>query len=265
MERQVIEKARRVALRASNEAGEILKKNFGKAFWIKDKPGKETLTEIDLMAEESMIRIIRQSFPDHSILSEESGHDESPGDYMWVIDPLDGTTNYSINNPFFCTSVSLLFKNEAVLGMTLAPMTGELFHAVRGEGTFLNDRAVRVSREGDISDLLLSFCNGKSKEDKAEMAMIFSRLKTIARDFDRYKAGALELAFVAAGRFGSYLANSQNSWDSSAGALMVREAGGRVTDFSGREWSIDSPDILATNGLIHDRILEILNDIRRSD
>jgi myo-inositol-1(or 4)-monophosphatase len=264
MDEQILEKAKQVALEAAREAGEILKQNFGKPYWIKDKSLGETLTEIDLKAEEAILKRIRQAFPDHGILAEESGQQEK-GDWLWVVDPLDGTTNYSINNPFFCTSISLAFQNQTVLGVTLAPMTGELFYAVKGQGSFLNDKPISVSQESDLSKLMLSYCNGKSQEDKLEIGRIFSRIKPIARDFDRYRAGALELAFVACGRFGSYMANSQMSWDSSAGALLVREAGGKVTDFSGEEWNIRSQDILASNGMIHDQLLDIIKEIRNSE
>ena len=263
MDPEIINKAKEVAFRAAREAGEILKDNFGKAYWIRHKSGKETQTELDIKAEEAIISIIREAFPDHGILAEETGKKESPGDYLWVVDPLDGTTNYSINNPFFCTSISLAFRNDVVLAVTYAPMTGELFHAIKGQGAFLNDKPIRVSQEGDISELMLSYCNGKSQEDKVEIGRIFSRIKPIVKDFDRYKAGALELAFVAAGRLGSYMANSQMSWDSAAGALLVREAGGKVTDFEGRHWNIKSRDILASNGLIHEQLLDIIKEIRR--
>jgi myo-inositol-1(or 4)-monophosphatase len=265
MEPEVIEKAKETAFRAAREAGRILKENFGKQYWVKDKPLQETLTELDVKAEEAIISIIREAFPGHAILAEESGHRESPGDYLWVIDPLDGTTNYSINNPMFCTSISLAFRGEVVLAVTSAPMSGELFHAIKGGGAFLNGKPIRVSKEGRLSNLLLAYCNGKSQEDKVEIGRIFSRIKPVARDFDRYKAGALELAFVAAGRLGSYMANSQMSWDSAAGFLLVSEAGGRVTDFSGKPWSIRSRDILASNGLIHEQLLEILREIRKEN
>lgn len=263
MEPEVIGKAKETAFRAAREAGRILKENFGKRYWVKDKPLQETLTELDLKAEEAIIGIIRKAFPGHSILAEESGHQESPGDYLWIIDPLDGTTNYSINNPFFCTSISLAYKGEVVLAVTSAPMSGELFHAIKGGGAFLNGKPIRVSKEGRISNLLLAYCNGKNPEDRVEIGRIFSRIKPVAKDLDRYKAGALELAFVAAGRLGSYMANSQMSWDSAAGDLLVREAGGRVTDFGGRPWSIHSSDIIASNGLIHEQLLGIIKEIRK--
>ncbi len=263
MKDDVLDKTKETAFRAAREAGKILRENFSRPYWVRHKSGKETLTEIDLKAEGAILSIIREAFPEHGILSEESGQKESPGDYLWVVDPLDGTTNYSIKNPFFCTSISLAFRNDVVMAVTYAPMTGELFHAVKGRGAFLNGKPVRVSREGKLSNLLLSYCNGKSHEDKVEIGRIFSRIKPVVKDFDRYKAGALELAFVAAGRLGSYMANSQMSWDSAAGAILVREAGGKVTDFEGRPWDIKSRDILASNGLIHEQLLDIIKEIRR--
>ena len=275
MEDDVLRRAEKVAIAAAQEAGQILMDGFATGFWVKSKSPGDVVTELDFMSEEAILKRIREAFPDHAILAEESGKTESssgPGKsgYMWVVDPLDGTTNYSIHHPFFDTSISLAFRNETILGVTHVPMTGELFRAVKGQGAFLENlktgksTPLRVSQEGDISKMLLSFCNGKSREDRVEIARIFQVLKLLAGDFDRYRAGALEIAFVAAGRLGAYLANSQMSWDSSAGALLVREAGGKVTDFSGRPWDISSQDILATNGLVHDRILKIIKEIRSS-
>ena len=263
MDSRTVSSARDVALKAAREAGSVLKKNFGKTYWVKDKSRGDLLTEIDIKAEAVILGKIRAAFPDHGILAEESGETSKKGDYMWIVDPLDGTTNYSINNPFFCTSISLVFKGEVVLAVTHAPMSGELFHAVKGGGTFLNDKPVRVSRERKLSMNLLSFCNGKTNQDRVEIGRIFSALKPVSGDFDRYKAGALELAFVSAGRFGAYLANSQMSWDSAAGDLLVREAGGRVTDFDGKPWNIRSRDILASNKLVHQEILDIIKRTRK--
>jgi myo-inositol-1(or 4)-monophosphatase len=262
MEQEVIERARETGFRAARKAGGILMESFSGPYWVRHKPGMETQTEVDLKSEKAILSTIREAFPDHGILSEEAGRDESRGDYLWVVDPLDGTTNYSIKNPFFCTSISLAFRNDVVMAVTYAPVTGELFHAVKGRGAFLNGKRVRVSREGRLANLLLSYCNGKSRGDKVEIGRIFSRIKPVVKDFDRYKAGALELAFVSAGRLACYMANSQMSWDSAAGALLVREAGGRVTDFGGRPWDIRSRDILASNGRIHGRLLKIIREIR---
>jgi myo-inositol-1(or 4)-monophosphatase len=259
MDQDVLERAREVALGAAGEAGALLKDSFGKQFWVKDKALGETLTELDEKAEELIKKRISEAFPDHGILAEESGH-APQGEWLWVIDPLDGTTNYSINNPFFCTSISLAHGTETVVGVTHAPMTGEVFSAVKGQRALLNGKPIRVSGEGELGKLLLSYCNGKSHEDKVDIGKIFSRIKPLARDLDRHRAGALELAFVAAGRLGAYMANSQMSWDSSAGALLVREAGGKVTDFQGRPWNIESKDILATNGIIHEELLGLIRE-----
>ncbi len=270
MDEEVIKKAQEVAINAAREAGGILRGGFASDIWVKTKSRGDVVTEIDLKAEEVVLKIIREAFPDHAVLAEESGRSDNDSDYMWVVDPLDGTTNYSIHSPFFDTSVSLAYKNETVLGVTLVPMTGELFRAVKGQGAWLepirggDPVRLRVSEETDISKLLITFCNGSSEKDKEEIARIFCDLKTRAGDFDRFKAGALEIAYVAAGRLGAYLANSQMSWDSSAGALMVREAGGEVTDFSGQEWNVESRDILATNGPVHAELIEILKRIRNS-
>ncbi len=253
--------AKEAALKAAEEAGKILRESFGRPYWVRDKAPGETLTEIDLRAEKAILGIIRKEFPEHAVLSEEAGA-SGKSEWLWVIDPLDGTTNYSINNPVFNTSISLARNKEPLLAVTHAPMTGEVFSAVKGEGAFLNGKPVRVSEEADLGKLMLAFCNGKSREDRKEIGRIYSILVQSARDFDRYKAAALELAFVAAGRLGAFLSNNQKTWDSSAGALLVREAGGKVTDFHGRHWDLNCRDILASNGRVHQELLDKIKEAR---
>lgn len=243
-----------VAMKAAREAGKILLDGFGRQHEVKDKGLREIVTEIDKESEKRIIGIISKNFPDHTILSEESGIRKG-NEYMWIVDPLDGTTNYSIRHPFFNVSICLAYKKEPLLGVTYAPYMKELFHAEKGKGSFLNGNRIRVSEEPDLSRSLITFCHGKNPEDLKKIAEIFPRLKTAARDFDRLKSGALELAYVACGRLGGFLYNNARSWDVMAGVLLVREAGGRVTDFAGNEWDMAKKDLLATNGKLHQRIL----------
>jgi len=264
-EEMKMETARNVIKECVKEGGKILLEYFNRPFQVWEKSKGNLVTEVDLKSEEKIKSIIQKNFPEHGILGEESGFQNTDSEYLWVIDPLDGTTNYSMKNPFFNVSVSLAKNNNIVLACTYVPVTNELFFAEKGEGAFLNEKPIRVSKEADISKLNIAFCNGGLKEDKIEIAKIFAKLKLIARDFDRLKSGALELAFVASGRLGGYLANNNKAWDSAAGSLLVKEAGGKVTDFEGNPWNVESKDILATNKKIHQEILDIVKEIREQD
>lgn len=249
------------AVRAAKEAGKILIKGFHKIHKIEMKSRHDFLTEMDIESEKCIISILRDNFPDYGIYSEESGRDNKKHDYMWVVDPLDGTTNYSVRNPFFDVSIALLKKDEVIVGVVFSPSTGELFYAEKDKGAYLNGKGIEVSKESDISKLLLTYCHNNDEKSVGRIIEVFRRIKPLPIDFNRMRAGALEVAFVAAGRIGGYLSCGFQLYDVAAGSLLVREAGGRVTNFKGREWTTKSKDILATNGRVHDKMLELLEGI----
>lgn len=252
-----------VAVKAAEQAGKILMENFGKVHTVSIKEHKEIVTETDLQAEKVILDIIRKEFPEHSILSEESGRADKDSRFMWVVDPLDGTTNYSIRVPFFNVSIGLAEKVngmwEVKSGVVHAPVIGETFSGERGNGAFLNGERIHVSAGGKLEELLLVYCNGPTEEDVQRTIEIFGKLKPVCRDFNRARAGALELAFVACGRLGAYVSPGGKPWDAAAGQLLVREAGGKVSDFQDRNWVLgDRGDILASNGNVHQKVLEII-------
>ncbi len=249
------------AMRAAREAGEILLEGFDRVHTVEMKSRRDLLTEMDTRAEERIISILSEKFPDHSIYAEESGREMRDSEYMWVVDPLDGTTNYSVRNPFFGVSIALLKEGEPWLGVVYVPFTKEMFHAEKGKGAYLNGREIHVSNESDISKTLLTYCHNNDRRNVRRITEVFGRIKPLPIDFNRMRAGALELAFVAAGRLGCYLTCGFQLYDVAAGVLLVREAGGKVTDFAGNEWNPESNDLLATNGRIHARILELLKGI----
>ncbi|MFH1978707.1 MAG: inositol monophosphatase family protein [Candidatus Aenigmatarchaeota archaeon] len=245
-----------VAIKAAKEAGKLLVEKFGDIHHIKDKGLKEDVTNVDMEAEKIILSEIKKHFPDHNILSEESGEENKSSEYTWIIDPIDGTTNYSVRNPFFNTSIGLAKNNEIILGVIYAPIINELFVAEKGKGAFLNDKKISVSDEQSLSKCLITFCHGKTDEDLKKISEIFGKLKKAAKDFDRMKSGALELAFVAAGRFGGFIYNNVRPWDVAAGILLVKESGGKVTDFEGNEWDLTKKNLVATNGKIHEELLK---------
>jgi len=258
----------KVAIRAAKEAGNLLMENFGKVHDVEEKSKHEILTETDLESERTILGILKSEYPGHSILSEEAGKETKESEFMWVVDPLDGSTNYSIRIPFFNVSIALTQriegKWEVVSGVVHAPFTREVFFAERGEGCFLNGEKASVSREEDLKKLILTYCHGYSEKQILRSIELYSKMKPVCRDLRRVGAAALELAYLACGRVGCYVAPGLKPWDTAAGSLLVEEAGGKVSDFSGREWDVSSQemDILASNGVIHEKILEIMKNIK---
>ncbi len=246
------------AINAAKDAGELLMDYFGK---VRPEYKKDTsiVTKADIMAEEKIKSILQKEFPDYGFIGEESGQDETESEYIWTVDPLDGTTNYTMQNPLFDVSIALTFKGEPILGVVYYPFRDELFYAEKGRGAFLNDVKVSVS-ETDFDRSILTFCNNRDMESIKRMTRIFSNIKPINNKLRQLGAGGLELAFVASGRTGAFFVVGANPWDVSAGDVLVREAGGAVTDFDGDPYNINSKDFLASNGKIHDKLLELIQE-----
>ena len=255
-----MEKMKKVAIEAAKKAGKNAHENFFKQHRVRLKTPKDLVTEVDVANEKIILDIIKKNFPDHTIIGEESG--ESTGtEYTWFVDPVDGTTNYSVQNPFFDISIGVAKDNEPVIACVYAPMIDELFFAQKGKGAFMNGKRIRVSNESDIGKSLLVYCHGSEDKEIQRLVKIFAKLKPISRDFNRMRAGALELSFVAAGRIGAYISNGLQPWDVAAGSLLVREAGGQVTDFQGNRWDLSKRDIIASNDKIHNKLVTILKEI----
>jgi len=250
---------KKVALGAVKKAGQILLKeykNFDRGK-IKLKSHHEILTRADLLSEEIIIKEIRKYFPSHQILSEESGEIKSSSDYLWIIDPLDGTTNFSIHNPLWSISLAIAYQAEIILGVVFAPFLDEMYIAEKDKGAKLNGRKINVSstQEGKVIN---TFCHGREEKHVKKAIKYYSYQKMHELDCRQLGSAAIELAFVAAARIESIVIPGANPWDVAAGVLLVREAGGRVTDFNGRNWNLDSPDIVASNGKVHNEILRVV-------
>ncbi|MFQ6050444.1 MAG: inositol monophosphatase family protein [Candidatus Hydrothermarchaeota archaeon] len=256
---KVISKEMKVATRAAKEAGKMLMEYYGKVDRNYRYDGS-TVTEADLEVERIIKHILSREFPDHSFLGEESGIEKGDSEYLWVIDPLDGTTNFTMRNPFFNTSIALTFRREPILGVVYNPYEDEIFQAERGKGAFLNGDRIRVSEEDEIKNSIITFSHGGDKRSVEIMIDIFGKLKLINGKVRQIGAAALELCFVACGRVEAFFMPGPNLWDVLAGALIVKEANGRVTDFKGNSFKISSSDILASNGKIHGELIEIIKE-----
>lgn len=247
----------KIAIKAAREAGHLLMKNYGKVS-VRYKEDRSIVTKSDIESEKIIKEILQRKFPDYSFLGEESGKEKRISRYTWIVDPLDGTTNYIIRNPFFDVSIALAHKEEPILGVVYYPFQDELFYAERGKGAYLNNKRISVSKQGDIEDSIICFCNAPDNESAERMSRIFSEIKLVNNKLRQIGAGALELSYVACGRVEAFFMVKLNPWDVAAGALLVKEAGGVLTDFYGRSFSINSKDILASNGKIHKDLLKFI-------
>ena len=248
------------AVDLARRAGVLLKEKFNQKHEIHYKGEINLVTEADKMSEDLIIAAINRNFPDHGILSEESPVITGVGKLRWIIDPLDGTTNYSHGYPVFCVSVALENEGTIVLGVIYDPMREEMFAAVRGEGAYLNDKKLAVSRTDNISRSLLAtgfpYDIRESKENNLDY---FNSMAINVQAIRRAGAAALDLAYLAAGRFDGFWELKLKPWDTAAGCLMVEEAGGLASNVFGEKWSIFSPHVLASNGLIHGQMIEVLS------
>jgi myo-inositol-1(or 4)-monophosphatase len=249
-------------IQTAKGAGNIILKDFRKLKGkdIFTKKHRELVTKTDLKSEKYILSAIQKKFPDHSILSEESGFIDKKSDYLWLVDPLDGTTNFTMGNPLFSVSIALAYKEEVIIGAGYAPFLGELFFAEKEKGAYLNGKKIKVSNKGKIKDSILLFCHGHRRKDYEKVTRIYRAFKLSCRSLRQLGSALLELGFVAAGRCESLMIEGLTTWDLAAGVLLVREASGEVTDFSGQDWNLKSQSILATNGRVHD---EILNKLKR--
>jgi len=248
------------AIGVAREAGRLLRDRLGTRIDITHKGAINIVTDVDLASEQLIRDRIATHYPRHQVLAEEGGLAESGSDYRWIVDPLDGTTNYAHGYPVFCVSIALEHRGEVVLGVVYDPMRDELFTAERGGGAALNNRPVRVSA---ISDLMLSLLSTGFPYDIRTSKLTnldhWANFAMNAQALRRDGAAALDLCYVACGRYDGFWELNLSAWDMAAGALIVTEAGGRVSDFQGGKFSAYKPEIVASNGLIHDRMIEILN------
>lgn len=246
------------AVTLAREAGAVLKDRFGRKHDIDYKGEIDLVTEADRLSEDVLTGGIRRAFPDHGILAEESAELDSRSEYRWIIDPLDGTTNYAHGYPMFCVSAALEKNGEIVLGVVHHPLLDETFVAEAGKGAYLNGRRLAVSTVPTLSRSLLATGFPYDLRTNPDNNLnYFVAMATRAQAVRRGGSAALELAYTAAARFDGFWELRLKPWDTAAGCLMVREAGGIVTDLNGGPHRLDSPHVLASNGFIHDEMLGV--------
>jgi len=260
-----------IAIRAAKSAGKKLMKHYNNhSFTVHEKMFHDIVTSVDIDAENIYLDILKKETPEFNILTEEKGKifNNKKSNYLWIIDPLDGTKNFYFHNPIFATSIALAYlpdlkpeNAEIILGVVYAPFLKETFVAEKGKGAFLNGKRIYVSQKTTISESINTYCHGSEKESTLRAVETFKVLFQKSRSFRQLGAGTVEHSYVACGRTESIMIPGVKTWDAAAGALLVREAGGKVTDYQGNEWNLASKDILATNGKIHSAILKDLKNI----
>lgn len=254
-----LEKIKSVGLAAAARAGEILREYWGKTHAVEKKGAINLVTEADLASERAIIETIRTTFPDHTVVAEESGVMPGTDSHRWIIDPLDGTTNYAHSLPEFTVSIAFAFEGDLVYGLVLNPVTGELFCGTRDQGATLNGQPIKASQTQTVSESLL--VTGFPYEIKPIVRPLMSRFERClmaAQGVRRLGSAALDLCYVACGRFDGFWEQDLAPWDTAAGLVIAQEAGGTISDFSNGSYSIDKKEILATNGFIHHELAALL-------
>ena len=257
------------AIEAVQKAGAIQMAHFGGPMRIDKKGAIDLVTEVDVAVERMFRAMIAERFPDHLVLGEELQQDDlrtrtAPG-YCWVFDPIDGTTNFAHGLPIFCASLGLELDGEAIVAAVYDPTRRELFTAERGQGARLNGAPIRVTQAETVIDSLLVTgfpYTVHQSETGEELVALFGHFLGRSRAVRRLGSAALDLCYVAAGRLEGFYEATLKPWDSCGGALIVEEAGGRVTDWSGTTFQSRLPQVLATNGRIHDEMLRLLHDFQ---
>jgi len=256
---------KRLGIRAAFKGADIVRSFYGNLTTVNKKGAIDLVTEADIASEKAIIETIRKTFPDHSVLAEESGSDKQASEALWVIDPLDGTTNFAHRVPVFAVSIAFAWEGSIVVGVVLNPMTGELFTATSEESAQLNGEPIAVSGIDKVSESLLATGFPYNLHSiGGELTTRFTKCLYAAQGVRRLGSAALDLCYVACGRYEGYWEQNLYPWDTAAGILINRRAGGMVTDFGNTPYTMDQKQTLATNGNIHEEMLGIL-DLKESN
>jgi myo-inositol-1(or 4)-monophosphatase len=252
----------KTGIEAALQAGSVIRKHYLKKIDVREKGKLGLVTNVDIEAEAVALKVLKKAEPNFALLTEEThafGVRAKGQEGLWIVDPLDGTTNFVHGFPMFCVTVAAEFQGEIVVGVTYHPILNELYTAVKGKGAFVNKTRLKVSKTTKLKNSLLSTGFAYSERDllKTEMTS-FEQASRSARAVRRPGSAALDLAYTARGVFDGFWERYLSPWDVAAGSLIVQEAGGKVTNFAGKKFDAHHPEILATNGKIHTSIRSTL-------
>ncbi|MBI2452271.1 inositol monophosphatase [Candidatus Pacearchaeota archaeon] len=248
------------AINSAKQAGKLILKSYSRKIEarIKDGISFDLVTDADINSEKTIISIIKKKFPNHSFLTEEKTvkqAEEMQSEYLWVIDPIDGTINFAHKFPFFAISIALYKNNSALLGVVYDPIKKEMFHAEKSKGAFLNNKKISVSKTNSLNKSLLATGFFHSIKFKTAEKFLSIPIHYLAN----FGSAALELSYIAAGRLDGYWELRLKPWDYAAGVLIVTEAGGKITDLKGNNFDLLTGNVLASNGKLHDEMLKIID------
>jgi myo-inositol-1(or 4)-monophosphatase len=253
-----------IAVEIAREAGAVLLQHLNRVDY-ELKGEFDIVTEADRASERLVVERLQAAFPDHTIVAEEGGGQETASEYRWYVDPLDGTTNFAHGVPLFNVTMGLERAGRMIAGVVFDPVRGEMFSAEHGSGAYLNGRKIRVSPARTISEALVATGFPSRRRHLNVNVHFYYQLGMLSHGVRRTGSAALDLAWVACGRFDGFWEFGLKPWDQAAGVLLVHEAGGRVSDMHGRPLSLSAPHVMADNGLIHDELLAIFDRVFRDD
>ncbi len=247
------------AIKAAKLAGEKLEYYFETILEHEEKDDKSFVTKADTEADQIIIDLIKKNFPEHQILTEENGVIGGEAEYLWVIDPLDGTLNFTRGLPMFSTSIAVVKENEPVVAVVYNPITNSLFTAEKGKGAFWNGEKIQVSEINSVEEAIVSMGRARDSDNKEKTLGIYNKFYPKLKSQRVLGSAALELAWVASGRLEGFVSVGLKKWDCFAGILLITESGGKVTDFVGKNWTSEETHFIASNGRVHDKLIEIIS------
>jgi len=256
-------KERELIERLARKAGHTLMKHFRQdwALLKERSTAKEAATKYDKEVDRLIVEEIKRHYAHHSLLTEESGLLKGDPDWLWIVDSLDGTVDFANFNPFFSVCIALMERNELILGAIYAPAIDEFYFAEKGQGAYLNGVKIHVSDVSDLSQSYVFYCEGGDR-NRERTGELLSKVYAHVTDIRKLGSAGLETAWVAAGKGEAYFSTMIEPWDVAPGVLLVQEAGGKVSDFQGNPWQLETSDLLFSNGKLHDRILSLLSSQR---
>lgn len=250
---KLIKERKGIAIKAAQQVGEILINNFKKPIKIKSKKDKSLVTEIDLAAERKIVELIKSKYPQDNILSEENKFKTSDSDFRWIIDPLDGTHNYIRRIEIFGTSIALEFKGKIILGIIYMPITEELYIAEKNKGAYLNSRRINVSKRNLKNSTMVY--DSSIRYNKKPILASLEKIVDKVFNLRMFGSSVYHLSSIAEGKIDLDIEFNDKLWDFAAGLLLVEEAGGKATDFAGKKWNSSTKGYIASNGIIHQKVL----------
>jgi myo-inositol-1(or 4)-monophosphatase len=248
-------------MRAAREAGRVLVERLNVEREVREKGFRDIVTDADLAAEKAVIQTIRARYPDHAIITEEAGGSAGDEPYVWVIDPLDGTTNYSRRFPAFSVSIGLVHQGQLTVGVVHNPLADRLFATQRGHGATLNGEPLRVSHFNRVDHAVIGLDWAHADNERAAIVAHLGRLAPACGTLRCVGSAALGLCYVAAGWLDAYFHIGLKPWDMAAGLLLIKEAGGRVTDIQGHPWQPWVQTVLVSNGHLHEALLRLMDSV----